>query len=412
MCWTSPATSLARTARRSLGDLGAEVIKIEAHRGDQTRDFPSTLKGEPRRFLGAIAISRGSCTTSSTRRRAARCRRPGFDQVLQAMTGIAVSQGGEGTPQVQAGSVVDYYTATLAAYGVVATLFVRECTGFGQKVETSLLHGALAMQSARFIWVDDERREAKRDLAGGINRIFKTKVGDIYISANTETFWQSLCQTIGLAELGTNRRHNYMAKRSRHVKHLVAIVETALQSKSPEDWEELLSAVGVPCTIVRPIEDMFDHPQVKALDMVAHVTHPVVGGMRMLNVPMEFSKISNRVQHAPTLGEHTETSLQSLSYTADQVAELKRANSQLTPFAHSSDTGNGHHLPLTVGALMTRTGAAAAAATALSTRCAETFPYFRAKQREFFLQQLRPAVGALHLGCAGSDQRLKVAVAY
>jgi crotonobetainyl-CoA:carnitine CoA-transferase CaiB-like acyl-CoA transferase len=360
-----------------LADLGAEVIKIEAHRGDQTRYFPSTLKGETRMFLGANRNKRGIvldlkqeaareiiyklattadvavenfrpgvsdrlkigyeqlsavnprliyCSISGYGSRGPLQTRPGFDQVLQAMTGIAASQGGDGAPQVQAGSVVDYYTATLAAYGVMAALFVRERTGLSQKVETSLLQGALAMQSGRFIWADHEGREAKRDLAGGINRIFKTREGHIYISAHTETFWQSLCQTIGLPELGTDPRYNSMSKRSQHVKELVTIVEEALQARSAEEWEGLLTAADVPCSVARPIEDMFDHPQVEALDMVAHVTHPGVGGMRMLGVPINFSKMPNRAQQpAPALGEHTEEVLRSLGYTPDQVEELKRA---------------------------------------------------------------------------------------
>jgi formyl-CoA transferase len=360
-----------------LGDLGAEVLKIEAHRGDQTRYFPSTLASETRMFLGANRNKKGMvldlkqeaareivyrlaqttdvvvenfrpgvadrlqigyeqlsaitprliyCSISGYGASGPMRARPGFDQVLQAMTGIAASQGGEGAPQVQVGSVVDYYTATLAAYGVMAALFVRERTGIGQKVETSLLQGALAMQSGRFIWADHEGREAKRDLAGGINRIFKTKEGHIYISAHTETFWQSLCQTVGLAHLGADPRYNSMSKRSQHVKELVAMVEEALQAKSAEEWEVLLGAADVPCSVARPIEDMFDHPQVKALGMVVHTTHPVVGGMRMLGVPIDFSKMPSRTQQpAPALGQHTVEILQSLGYSADQVTELRRA---------------------------------------------------------------------------------------
>jgi crotonobetainyl-CoA:carnitine CoA-transferase CaiB-like acyl-CoA transferase len=360
-----------------LADLGAEVIKIEAHRGDQTRYFPSSLKGETRMFLGAnrnkqgmvLDLKRGAArdivykltktvdvvvenfrpgvtdrlqigyehlaavnprliyaSISGYGSRGPMRNRPGFDQVLQSMTGIAVSQGGEGAPQVQVGSVVDYYTATLAAFAVMAALFVRERTGIGQKIETSLLQGALAMQSGRFIWADDEGRDAKRDLAGGINRIFRTKEGHIYISAHTETFWQSLCQTIGIAHIGNDPRYNSMSKRSQHVTELVATVEEALQAKTAEEWEILLSAADVPCSVARPIEDMFDHPQVKALDMVAQVTHPVVGGMRMLGVPINFSKMENRTQRAaPTLGEHSEEILQSLGYAAEQIAELKRS---------------------------------------------------------------------------------------
>jgi crotonobetainyl-CoA:carnitine CoA-transferase CaiB-like acyl-CoA transferase len=242
------------------------------------------------------------------------------------MTGIAASQGGDGPPQVQGGSVVDYYTATLAAFGVMAALFVRARTGIGQKVETSLLQGALAMQAGRFIWADHEGRDAKRDLPGGINRIFKTKANCIYISAHTETFWHSLCQTIGIPHIGTEPRYNSMSKRSQHVQELVAIIEEALQAKTAEEWEQLLSAADVPCSVARPIEDMFDHPQVKALDMVTPVTHPVVGSLRALGVPINFSTMPQRVQQpAPTLGQHTEEILQGLGYTAEQLADLERA---------------------------------------------------------------------------------------
>jgi formyl-CoA transferase len=360
-----------------LADLGADVIKIEAHRGDQTRRFPSTLKGETRIFLGVNRNKRGMvvdlkqpagreivyklvgtadvvvenfrpgvadrlqigydqlsainprliyASISGYGARGPLRHRPGFDQVLQAMTGIAVCQGGDGAPQVQVGSVVDYYTATLAAFGVMAALFVRERTGMGQKVETSLLQGALAMQAGRFIWADGEGRDAKRDLAGGINRIFKTKQGYLYISAHTEAFWQSLCQTLGIPHLGADPRYDSMAKRSQHVAELVPLLEEALQAKTAEEWEALLSAADVPCSVARPIEDMFEHPQVAAMDMVVRLTHPLVGGLRGLGVPLNFSRMPSRPpQPAPTLGQHTAEILRSLGYTAEQLAELKRA---------------------------------------------------------------------------------------
>ena len=117
-----------------------------------------------------------------------------------------------------------------------------------------------------------------------------------------------------------------MSKRSQYVQELVAMVEEALQSRTAEEWEQLLMAADVPCSVARPIEDMFDHPQVKALDMVTPLTHPVVGGLRTLGVPIYFSKMPQRVQQpAPTLGQHTEEILQSLGYTVEQVAELKQA---------------------------------------------------------------------------------------
>jgi formyl-CoA transferase len=129
-----------------------------------------------------------------------------------------------------------------------------------------------------------------------------------------------------MPHLGTDPRYNSMSKRSQHIKELVATVETALQAKSAEEWEALLSAADVPCSVARPLEDMFDHPQVKAMEMVTHLTHPIIGGMRSIGVPLNFSKMPSREQQsAPTLGQHSEEILQRLGYTAERVAALKRA---------------------------------------------------------------------------------------
>src|SRR5258708_33526342 len=111
------------------------------------------------------------------------------------MTWICTFQGSTGKPEIAYGSIVDYYAASLLAYGVTAALFHRERTGEGQFVGVSLLRCALAMQSGRFIWAESEGREAGRDMrSGGLTGIHPTKEGDIYISANTPRFWRSLCE--------------------------------------------------------------------------------------------------------------------------------------------------------------------------------------------------------------------------
>src|SRR6185369_14005681 len=186
-----------------LADLGAEVIKIEPPSGDTMRQYPSTLPDESRAFLGTnrsklgivldlkqpegLAVLLRLVETAdvlvhnfrpsvpqrlgihyerlqSLNPRLIYCAltgygetgplkdKAGYDQVLQSMTGICTFQGAPDNPQIVYGSIVDYYAASLLAYGVTAALFHREWTGEGQYVGISLLRSALAMQSGRFVW--------------------------------------------------------------------------------------------------------------------------------------------------------------------------------------------------------------------------------------------------------------------
>src|SRR5262249_44908344 len=129
----------------------------------------------------------------------------GYDQVLQAMTGISALQGDCEAPEVVYGSIVDYYAGSLVAYGVTPALFHPERTGKGQSIGVSLLGSALAMQSARFIWAQGESRDVGRDMrSGGVTGIHPTKKGSLYLSANTPHFWAALCEGVGRPELAGN----------------------------------------------------------------------------------------------------------------------------------------------------------------------------------------------------------------
>jgi formyl-CoA transferase len=210
-----------------LGDLGAEVIKIEPPGGDTFRKYPSTLKREARAFLGvnrnklgivldlkrpegqavlfrmvesadvlvhnfrpsvAPRLSIDYPHLKSINPRLIYCsitgygetgplrEKAGYDQVLQAMTGMCSFQGTENEPEIVYGSVVDYYAASMVAYGVAAALLHRERSGEGQHVGVSLLRSALAMQSARFIWADGERRDVGRDMrSGGVTGLHRPR---------------------------------------------------------------------------------------------------------------------------------------------------------------------------------------------------------------------------------------------
>ena len=358
-----------------LADLGAEVIKIEPPVGDTLRHYPSTLEQESRCFLGTNRSKLGMvldlkkpdaqavlgrlvetadvlvhnfrpgvpdrlgigyerlrelnprlvyCALTGYGEAGPLKDKAGYDQVLQSLTGICAFQGQPGEPQIVYGSVVDYYAASLIAYGVSAALYHRERTGEGQQLDVSLLGSALAMQSGRFIWAESEGRAVGRDLrSGGVTGIHPTKEGSLYISANTPHFWHALCELVGLPELARDPNYDTVRKRARHADELLPRLRGALRSRTAIEWEELFGE-RVPCGAVRPIEDMFDHPQVLAEGLVTALEHPAVGHYRGFSRPVHFGRTPCSDPYAaPGLGQHTAELLARYGYSAEEVQHLR-----------------------------------------------------------------------------------------
>jgi formyl-CoA transferase len=360
-----------------LGDQGAVVIKIEPPEGDNLRNYPSTLPGESRAFLGVNRNKRGigldlkhpdgvgvlgrmvehadvlvhnfrpsvpaRLGIDFDRMRVVNPRliycaltgygdtgplkdRAGYDQVLQTMTGICVEQGKPGDPEIVYGSAVDFYSASMLAFAVSSALFERSRTGRGQYVSVSLLRSALTMQAARLVWVDGEGRDVARDLrSGGITGIHPTKAGSLYISANTPHFWMALCELTGIPELAGDPRFDTVRKRAEHAALLVPRLRAALQARTAIEWETLLGE-RVPCAAARPVEDMFDHPQVAAEGILASFEHPGVGHYRGMAHPVRFGAGPPPAPFAaPQLGQHSREILAGFGYSDEEIDRLRGA---------------------------------------------------------------------------------------
>lgn len=359
-----------------LADLGAEVIKIEAPQGDTLHKYPSTLDKESRAFLGVNRSKRGLildlkqskgleallrlvetvdvlvhnfrpsvparlgidydrlkelnprlvyCAVTGYGETGPLRDKAGYDQVLQSMTGICVFQGlSAGEPEIAYGSIVDYYAASMLALGASSALLSRERTGKGQYVGVSLLRSALAMQSARFIWAGSEGRDVERDMrSGGVTGIHPTKEGSLYLSANTPHFWKDLCLLVGLPQLAHDSRYDTVKKRAQAAAEIVPMLRAALLARSAKEWEELFGE-RVPCAAVRRMEDMFDHPQVLAENMVATLEHPTVGSYRGLSKPIKFGDTPGPAPFAaPMAGQHSAAILTQHGYTEQQIERLQ-----------------------------------------------------------------------------------------
>ena len=324
-----------------LADQGADVIKIEPPGGDNLRAYPSTLRAENRAFLGVNRSKRGMvldlkkpeklqvllelvrdadvlvhnfrpgvaerlgieyvrlavmnprliyCTVSGYGERGPLRAKAGYDQVLQAYTGMCVLQGTPGRPELTYGSPVDYYAASLLAAGVSSALYERERSGVGQQVGVSLLRSALAMQSARMIQADGEAHDVGRDMrSGGITGLHPTAHGYLYLSANTPRFWAALCERTGLSDLAANPRYATVRERAARTQELLPVLREALRGRTAVEWEEALGD-AVPCSAVRAVEDMFDDPQVAAEEIIAPIPHPTLGSYRGVTRAVTFSR--------------------------------------------------------------------------------------------------------------------------
>jgi crotonobetainyl-CoA:carnitine CoA-transferase CaiB-like acyl-CoA transferase len=182
------------------------------------------------------------------------------------------------------------------------------------------------MQSARFVWAESEPREVYRDMrSGGITGLYPTREGSLYISANTPHFWTALCELIGLPELATDERYASVRLRAEHAGELVPRVRAALQAHSAREWESLFGE-RVPCASALEIEDMFDHPQVLAEEMVHTFEHPSVGSYRGLSRAVKFGDGDQTPPRAaPTFGQHTREVLAALGYDAAEIEALHQS---------------------------------------------------------------------------------------
>ena len=366
-----------------LGDLGAVVIKIEPPEGDNLRNYPSTLAQESRTFLGVnrnkhgIALDLKNPAGLGVLRRMVEAAdvlvhnfrpsvparlgidydrmkalnprliycaltgygetgplkdRAGYDQVLQAMTGICVEQGKPGDPEIVYGSAVDFYSASMLAFAVSSALFERSRTGEGQSVGVSLLRSALTMQATRLVWADSEGRDVARDLrSGGVTGLHPTKHGSLYLSANTPHFWTALCEVTGLLELARDPRFDTVRKRAEQAALIVPRIRAALQAHTALEWEALFGE-RVPCAAARAVEDMFDHPQVASEGILAGFEHAGVGRYRGMAHPVRFGAGSAPAPFAaPELGQHSREILAWLGYADEEIDRLRSVGAVVGP---------------------------------------------------------------------------------
>jgi crotonobetainyl-CoA:carnitine CoA-transferase CaiB-like acyl-CoA transferase len=246
--------------------------------------------------------------------------RPGFDLMVQAMSGIMSMNGPEdGPPHRLPLAICDIGAGMFAAIGILAALQARMRTKRGQHVDTSLYEAGISfgLYEAAHVFATGERpaRLGQAHRGGAPYQVFRTADGWVTIGPNTQPLWRKFCAAIGRPELVQDARFKDNPSRVANRPALAALLQDVLAEKSTSYWVDLLTAAGVPVGPVKTYDEVFIDPQATAREMVAEIDHPAAGVMRTLGIPVKLSETPGALRRpAPLLGEHTE----------EVLAELRR----------------------------------------------------------------------------------------
>lgn len=368
----------------TLGDMGADVIKVEPPNGDDTRAWgPPHVGGEAAYFLGVNRNKRSvrldlmkpeakallgklivradilienyklgtlakwgfgpewmeknaprliHCSITGYGESGPKAPLPGYDFVLQAESGLMSICGPvDGGPMKHGVAIVDIMTGLNATIGILGALNARNQTGKGQKVAVSLLEtgvAALANVAANHLATG---KEAGRYGNGHPNIVpyttYPTADGELALAVGNDGQFRSLAEVAGKPEWAADPRFARNADRVRNRIDCDAAVGGAVKLKPTAWWIDKLRAAGVPCGSVNSVSQALADPQTKARGMVMEMAHPTAGMLKMLGSPIKLSGTPMQAEKAPPLlGQHTHEVLAAeLGLSAAQIEALKTA---------------------------------------------------------------------------------------
>ncbi len=363
---------LGPMAAQHLGDMGADVIKIEAPEGDITRSIGARRsEGMGALFLAnnrnkrSVVLDLKDATGQAMLHTMARdcdvllhsirassaekiglayealaannprliyCHvkgfsdlgtyagRPAYDDIVQALSGLAMLQTVvAGEPRYVPSIIADKITALHAAYAITLALFARERTGRGQLVGVPMLESLVAFNAAEHlggcVFEPPEGKMGYEPVRQGLRRPFKTQDGWICALPYTDTNWRRFFELTARPDLAADAR--FASQRGRQANLAVVLGELAQQltTRTSAEWSTLLAKADIPFAAVNDLEDLLNDPHLVSVDFWKLIEHPTEGLLRLPANPIEMSATPPSIRRLPPrLGEHTAEVLRSIGY--------------------------------------------------------------------------------------------------
>ena len=258
---------------------------------------------------------------------------PAFDYLGLARSGMMTLVGTpDAPPPGFSGGIADQMGAIMAAYGMMTALLARERFGIGQKIDVSHLGSMMALEGLaiafRLFTGRDMPRKNRPKEANPLWNHYLCADGKWIVLGmlQADRYWPAVCKGLGIEHLEKDPRFENMDKRRENSEELISIMDKVFISKSSKEWMKRLKEAGdVVCTPVQTISDLLDDPQVWANEYLIEFDHSVLGSMKFMGLPIQFSKTPGAARpEAPEFGQHTEEVLIEVGgYSWEEIVALK-----------------------------------------------------------------------------------------
>jgi formyl-CoA transferase len=286
-------------------------------------DFATLKADNPRLIYGSITAFGSSGPYGSW---------PGLDQIAQGMSGLMSLTGTQESGPVRVGiPIADVVAGMWLAIGMLTAVLHRERTGAGQRVDTSLLAGLVAMLN-----VQGQRNLSLGEVPGVVGNdhpvispygLFHAADGPLNVAAPTTDMWRRLCALLGAEALADDPDFADNTARARNRDALRERLNGRFATRTRSEWITLLNEQGIPAGPIYDLEQLFADPQVRHAGLVEEVHHPLLGMLKLLGNPLKLGAMTApSVRRPPALlGEHSAEALRDYGWTEEEIQALEQA---------------------------------------------------------------------------------------